>query len=252
MDSVRALSIDQYISLDRPHFNWLVPGMIPNPSTILLLGSPKAGKSFLAFDIALRIAKGQPIFHRQTYQSKVLFLQFDTSEMAWRDRLNKIKQSGVSVDTDKFVFPHPDDQPRPFNIMNPKHYTWMKDLVTHLNPSLVVIDVFRDIHLCDENDSTQMKIVGDAVEKMFHGRSLLLVHHAKKIPDDVYDPHPINYSRGSTYITGKVDAIWLLYRNYLKIDGRFDERRTYKLDRHSNGLWDLEQFKAHHDDDSPQ
>jgi AAA domain len=133
---------------------------------------------------------------------------------------------------------HPEDMRLPLNILNSQHNQWLRDVIRIANPEITVIDVFREIHNADENDSTEMKIVGDIIVDIFRGRSLILVHHSKKIHEDVIVPDPASVSRGSSYLTGKVDSLWLLYHNRLYIQSRTSEPQTIKLVQSPSGLWE--------------
>jgi hypothetical protein len=61
----------------------------------------------------------------------------------------------------------------------------------------VVLDVLREFHNADEDSSTEMKKVGDALTSVFAGYSLVVLHHTPKIPETVTDPNPVRYARGS-------------------------------------------------------
>jgi hypothetical protein len=134
---------------------------------------------------------------------------------------------------------HPDDQPTRVNILSPESYLRIKEAIDVSNPALIVVDVLRECHNADEQDSTEMKVVGDTLMTLCRGRTLLLVHHTHKLNSNYGEPNPVNAARGSSYITGKADAIWLLHNNLLQIASRFhhDEKRT--ITRMPNGLWAL-------------
>lgn len=232
----RILTTEEYLNTPRPDINWIIDQQLPHPGIVLLSGPPKSGKSFLAFDLARSVGQGIPFLGWKTRKSKTLYLQFDTSELIWRQRLSRMKASGHDLSGDVYTV-HPDDLPIPINIVNPEHQKWLREVVNQCNPELTVIDVFREIHNADENDSTAMKVVGDIVTSIFRGRSLVLVHHSKKIPDDIFEPDPASVARGSSYLTGKVDALWLLFRNRLHIQNRITEPQKIELVQSSCGVW---------------
>ena len=234
---MRILTTVQYLDTPRPQLNWLIDNQIPKPGLILLEGPPKSGKSFLALDLARSIAQGIPFLGWDTRKSRVLYLQFDTSELIWRQRLERIRDSGVSLSGNLYAV-HPEDMLLPINLLNFQHQDWLRRVLNLSNAELTVIDVFREIHNADENDSTQMKIVGDIIVDLFKGRSLILVHHSRKIGDDVIHIDPASVARGSSYLAGKVDALWLLWQNQLHIQGRTSEPQTIRLKQSSCGLWE--------------
>src|SRR5690242_9493179 len=104
----RVLSASQYVDAPRPQLSWLVPSYIPHPGLVLLIGEPKAGKSFLGLQLAMLVASGQPFLGQPIAASPVLYLQFDTSETVWRQRLDHLRSEGVRL-PDNLFFVHPDD-----------------------------------------------------------------------------------------------------------------------------------------------
>lgn len=240
----RILTTSQYLDTPRPNLQWLVHEQIPNPGIVLLEGPPKSGKSFLAIDLARSVAQGVPFLGWVTQKSRTLYLQFDTSELIWRQRLEKMVSLGVDLSGENFLTIHPDDVKHPLNLLNYQHVAWLHNVIESANPNLTIIDVFRETHNADENDSTEMKIVGDVLVNLFKGRSLVLVHHSKKIYDTGEAIDPATVSRGSSYLTGKVDSLWLLYRNRLYIQGRTSERQEIRLVQGPSGLWEKVDFSS--------
>ena len=234
---VRSLSFSEYATLERPTLNWLVPGILPKPGMVLLLGEPFAGKSFLALQLGLSLAQGGMFMHKRCAQSRVLYLQFDPSEMVWRDRILSIQQAGIKLDGPLFMT-HPDDSPRSMNILSSESQQFLAGSLMAARPDVVILDVLREIHSSDEQDSTQMKAVGDAIMQIFHGKTLVILHHTRKFDSDK-PIEVINSSRGSSYLTGKADATWLIHQGKLHTVSRFDSPRTHQMKRLPCGLWDF-------------
>lgn len=232
---VRTVPLLEYSTLERPQLNWLIPGMLPKPGMLLMLGEPFAGKSYLALQLALCLAQGRLFLHKQCRQSRVLYLQFDPSELVWRDRIISLQQAGIDLSGPLFMV-HPDDNRRNMHILSLEHQRFIHESLEAAKPDVVIIDVLREIHSCDEQDSTQMKQVGDALMQLFHGYALILIHHVRKQEQDK-PIEVINSSRGSSYITGKADATWLLHNNRLYTISRFAAPMTYELGRLPCGLW---------------
>ena len=234
---VRSVSFSDYAALDRPELSWLIPDVIPKPSMIILLGEPFAGKSFLALQLGLSLAQGGLFMHKRCVPSRVLYLQFDPSEMVWRDRILSIQKAGVSLDGPLFMT-HPDDRPRSMNILSAASQQFLAGSLEASRPDVVIIDVLRELHSCDEQDSTQMKQVGDAIMQIFHGKTLIILHHTRKLdaekPIDV-----INSSRGSSYLTGKADATWMIHQGKLHTVSRFSQPMTRTMTRLACGLWSI-------------
>ena len=131
--------------------------------------------------------------------------------------------------------PHPHNTPGTMNILNILNAEWIRTQVSETEPCLVIFDVLRDIHSADEQDSTSMKIVMDTLGLLVKGRCALIVHHSSKIHPDM-PLRVVNASRGSSYIAGKVDSIWLLHKDTLSIVPRFDKPSSIRLKREQSGF----------------
>jgi RecA-family ATPase len=235
----RVLSAAEYCVVERPQLSWLIPSYVPLPGLVLLLGEPKAGKSFLALQIALAVASGTRFLQQAISPASVLYLQFDTSELVWRLRLKDLQASMTIPLPPRLFFLHPDDQPSRCNILTLESQQILKSAIVACDPKLIIVDVLRECHNADEQDSTQMKIVGDVLMTLSHGRTLLLIHHARKMYENQGPPRVVDIARGSSYISGKADALWLLHRGELKIVSRFHPDETHHVERLPSGLWQI-------------
>ncbi len=234
---MRIVSFGEFVKMPRPNTNWIVDELVPRPGMVQLIGPPKVGKSFLALDLAFKVSRGEPFMGRATKASKVLYLQLDTSEKIMRDRGLALRNSGYDIVAPNLCMVHPDDTMRPVNIMFAGGHAYLHKAISTIDPALVVVDTLREIHQEDENDSTAMKIVLDALETLCIGRSVLLVHHTRKISPDEPNPTAVGASRGSNYITGKVDSFWLLYNGRLEITSRWGEPMIQTAKQGANGMF---------------
>jgi RecA-family ATPase len=239
---LRIIDYDQFIDLPRPNVDWIVEDLIPRPGLIELMGPPKAGKSFLALDLAIKVARGEDFMGHKSRKSRVLYFQLDTSEKIMRDRGIKLRAAGYDTTAALLGMVHPADAVRPVNIMMAQGQQYFRQAVSMFRPELVIMDTLRECHQEDENESTAMKSVMDMIESIFVGLSLLLVHHTHKLPPEIDKPDPINASRGSSYITGKVDAFWLLYHQRLSVWSRWGDPSEYKALQKASGMFDLQPF----------
>ena len=247
------VSPTEYIEMDRPHMDWLVKGLIPRPGFIFLTGEPKSGKSFLALQLALCIVQGESFLGHSVgypYNNKdnipvspshtnpaVLYLQLDTSELVWRDRLAGLRDQGVDL-LGSLLMPHPDSIPGRLNVLEKGTRDWLQAVITAANPALVIVDVLRQIHNADEDSSTEMKAVFDELTLLFQGRSVLMLHHAPKLHPELGPVRVVNTLRGSSYMAGYTDAIWLLNDGYLHIESRFSDPQRLWLQRRKCGFFD--------------
>jgi hypothetical protein len=236
------ISLQEFLALDRPTVRWLVPDLIPQPGIVVLIGSPKVGKSFFALQVAMQLAEGSAILgHTPTAPARTLYLQLDTSELVWRDRLTKLTACGYTLH-DNVKMPHPDYLKPPAIVTDVTVQQRIQGMLNDVQPNLVIVDVMRKIHQFNENDSTAMKLLNDILAMLFGQYALLLIHHGKKpletdMPSDDMESNIVSESRGSTEITGNADALWRLRRRSLTIVSRFSESVTYNAERTKAGLW---------------
>lgn len=235
------VTAEEYALMDRPGLEWVLPGYIPTPSLVMLLGEPKVGKSFLALQLAFAIAHGTTFLGKEPKQGPVLYLQFDTSETVWRERLRDMrKYQDISG---PMIMVHPDHNLQGVDIRKIKIREWWREAIEKAKPVLIIVDVLREVHDANENDSTEMKVVGDFLISMLKNKAALILHHTPKLraaKDDDGEPvpiRPVNTARGSSYLTGKVDAFWLLHENQLWVTSRFSESFNTLAERQTTGIW---------------
>ena len=241
------MTAQEYAEQERPDLDFLWAGMIPRLSMVVLEGAPKVGKTFLALQIAKAIAEGSDFGGRPCTQARVLYLILE-DEPSWHDRLKKLLKAGYTLPPNLFI-PDPFRSDKPFvqHILAPETQRWLKGCLNETDPELVIIDPLREIHSCDEQDSTAMKIMGDALVTTFHGRTMVILHHTKKYepdPENPRPPNPVLAGRGSSYLSGKASTIWLLWKAHIDDTHgiflgapRFDKSFKYDLEQRDPGLW---------------
>lgn len=239
---VRTVSLTDYTAMKNPAHHWLIPGYVPKPGMILLIGEAKAGKTTLALQLALALGQGGKFLDKQATKNRVLFFQCDMSEFILRSVLQGYKAHGVPLDGDIFM-PHPSDMHYGMNILLPEYQTYLTELRESCNPDVVFLDVLAELHSSDEQNSIAMKEVVNTLLKIFQGTTLIIVHHNRKPPQG-YGPNgtrpaidPISSSRGTSYLPGRADSVWMVDQNKLQIKGRVSPPCTVYLQRLPSGLW---------------
>lgn len=235
----RILTVPEYLQLEKEELNWIIPGLLAKPSKTLIVGGPKAGKSFLALALALAIANGSTVFGRPAKKSKVLLLQFDTSHGIWAEMISGVADEGHDI-TGTLYHVHPHDMPHPPNILLPSMQDFVRRVLDTCEPDVVILDVFRKIHTAGENDSQQMAVVDHVIEMLFHAVAFILLHHSKKPNFDQPEMDPITASRGSSHIASIADFVWYLTTKKLMIVPRMDAPLEYGMKRLPSGLWSLD------------
>ena len=233
---MKTLTLDQYADLPQEEGSYLIDKFIACPGRHILVGPPKEGKSFLGLQIGLAIAKGEPFMGRPSRQSKVLYLQYDTPHSIWLDRVKKLRKAGVSFH-ENFVTLDPSDAKSQVDVRkNPKDIVYLKELIEAVQPKLVIIDTLRKIFSGDENSSDIGAEVFNILNEIFKHQAVIYIHHTHKLsppPGQKVQARvkPVDAVRGTSFFSGEVDAVYLLYGSKLSCDVRFDESTDYPVKR---------------------
>lgn len=155
---------------EKTEIDWIIPGIIPNCSTIMLYAKPGIGKSTLAYSWVYSIATGQSWNNRQVEEGKVLIIQLEENEQTTLDRW-----ASYSIPKGK-VF-----------IKQQWAFTLIESLrrdVKNCQPKLVIIDSLKAA--CrglgvDENSSEIANIVYDLHQiAISYQISFIVIHHENK------------------------------------------------------------------------
>jgi len=220
-----------------PPIRFAVSTLLPQGLSILA-GAPKVGKSWLALQICLAVAKGESLWSLPATKCSALYLCLEDSFARIQSRLFDIG----------------DDAPANihFVILADGIGTGLEEqiesfLSAHPDTALIVIDTLQKVrsltndnaYAADYHDVGLLKAIADK-----HGITVLLIHHLRKQGDD----DPMNMVSGTTGITGAVDNSFVLKetkrgsgRATLYCTGRDIEYREIELaqDKLSH-CWNLE------------
>ena len=180
-----------------PPVEFLVDGLITDTGFTMMYGAPGTGKSFLAIDIALSVAHGQPWQGQGVKQGPVLYIAgegiggFGKRWKAWERHHGKVDEPDLYL------------LPTAVNFREPEDIARLVATIEDIDQpfSLVIVDtVARAIAGAEENSSTDMGLFVAACDeiKALTGGALLAVHHAGKDAN--------RGARGSTALLGAVDT----------------------------------------------
>lgn len=86
MDELKTVNCEQLMTTPLKPIEFCIDGMI-STGLFILAGAPKIGKSWLALDIALSIAKGEKVLGRETKCGIALYLSLEDSHTRIQNRL---------------------------------------------------------------------------------------------------------------------------------------------------------------------
>ena len=189
-------------------------GVLPIRGKMIMYGDPKSNKSFLALNIALCMAKGEPVFGAITATGSqllpvqkawtVLYIEQEVGEDGLRERLRaavespatiplyiKTRDMGMRMDTDS-------------------GRRAIATEIEQVRPDVTILDPLAKFHLSDENSAQHMGAimrVGDHwIED--YGTALIYVHHTSKTdPRPEYAKQGPQRIRGSSALFGDADAL---------------------------------------------
>ena len=167
----------------------------------ILAGSPKAGKSWLALQLCLAVAKGEKLFERETNGGTALYFCLEDGYERIQKRLYEL----TDEPSDNLFF----------SILADSIGCGLEEQITkfksvHEDLHLVVIDTLQMVR--SETDSTYGSDYAEllplkALAQQL-GISIVLVHHLRKAADK----DPFNMVSGSTGLNGCVDGLLVLMK----------------------------------------
>jgi RecA-family ATPase len=235
------VGVDHYLRLERERETWLLKPLIPAGGAALLYGDPKVGKSYMGIQLALALSGQAPDWLGfPVHQSgKVLYLQLDTPRSVWAVRFEDMLQKGnLRYNSESLLLADRDSiKMYPFDILQPSHTQYLQELISVHDPVAVIIDTLRESHSGDEDSSTVSRnVIGNLVSACGAAAVIIISHGRKPNPD--MDKDLLADHRGSSYITGRMDAIMRLTKSRLYYTGRSIEAGDIKIQRMDNGLWE--------------
>jgi hypothetical protein len=151
--------------------DWLVENRLPAGGLSLLGGKPKAGKSTLARDLALRIARGDAWLGFPTHQGSVFYLALEEKRTEVKKHfatMGATPADPISV----FVAPSPADGLQQLRLATDRE-----------RPAFIIIDpLFRFVRVKDANDYATMSASLEPLLILARetGAHVMVVHHMGK------------------------------------------------------------------------
>jgi hypothetical protein len=185
---------------------YLVKGIIPRSGLVVIWGSPKCGKSFWTFDLAMHVALGWEYRGRRVHQGVVVYLALEGGH-GFRARIEAFRQRFLSEDPDPVSFYLITDA-----LDLAKDHPELIDCIRQQAngaPIMVVIDTLNRSLAGSESDDKDMAAyirAADAIRNAF-GCAVIVVHHCGI---DATRP------RGHTSLAAAVDAQLAVKRDSLE------------------------------------
>jgi hypothetical protein len=181
-----ALSLNQFMTVERPPLQWVVEDILPQKGRALLTASAKSGKTFFALELGLSVAAGVDFLGlRIPSPQRVLYCQSELSDALLTKRLGWIRE------TMPFSFPWElagenflvvENDPVRVSLADDAGRARIEDLIEKWKPDLLVLDPLYDLFRgIQENDAAEVGLALGYVSSLAaRGPAVLLVHHHGK------------------------------------------------------------------------
>jgi hypothetical protein len=220
-----------------PPLTYAVPGLVPEGS-VLLVGPPKIGKSWLVLTIALAAASGGKALGLDIPKRPVLYLALEDGDRRLQDRCRRLL--GGDPIPEEFQY---QTEVQPGRIIDTIG-TWLH---WQTNPSLVILDTLGKVlppTQMGEDRYQRDYRVGSALKRTVDkvpGTTLLVNHHDRKaIAEDFVDA-----VSGTHGLAGAADTIIVLTRDRqetigrVKVTGRDVAEGEYVVYFRDGAIWEL-------------
>ncbi len=201
------LSADQLLTTDWPEPIWAVPDLLPVGLTILA-GKPKAGKSWLALQLAQSVATGGLALDRKVEKGPVLYLALEDPPRRLAERM-KLQRWPAGTDADFLTIG--DFAERVGDLRNGGGVT-LAQQIERRGYRFVVIDTLSRSVYGDQSDVVEMTLALSPLQAAAqeHNCAVAMIDHHRK--GFGLNPDAIADILGSTAKGAVADTSWGLYR----------------------------------------
>lgn len=189
-----------------PDIAWCIEDLLPSNGVGILCGDGGLGKTWLAIDLAINVARGTHWMGRlPTARGPVLYIDEEGGDVLIRDRLMKMGIDRQSAPVDLLWLQFSDIQ-----LDSAEGQAALRGLIRRFRLKLVIIDSLSNVHTLDENKASEMKLLARGLVGIARHEecAILLLHHTRKAGQ--YPGAASQMIRGSTALRGGVDLTLLI------------------------------------------
>lgn len=224
-----AVGFQSFLELEFPEARERVEGLLPAQGLALLLAAEKTGKSLLGLQLGMCVASGSPFLGRDTARCPVLLIEEEGTELEMQSRMSRQASALGLIDHSLELFTSV--CPR-YRLDDPVSLVDLEAEVLRTQARLVILGPLAQLaEVRDENASAEINaIVRTLVDvSRRHDALVVLVHHRRKDDRRLGPPTSVraffDSSRGSSALTGGIDAGIGLVRDPEAAEGRFYSMR---------------------------
>lgn len=224
----RPLTISDLFAFEVPEIEYAVEGILPQGSACLLSGREKSGKGLITLDLCASIALGEPFLGCDVLQGPAIYCAAEEHVRDVRSRVEA--RIGDNRDAPLYVLPLDGSTGDRLRLDEPESMQRLWDMVAEMEPVVVVLDPFRELHECREDDADEMAPLLRPVRQLAHqtNTAVMVNHHQNRG----------GTFRGSTAIRAAFDLEWEFRRTdedaardgdpprgRIKVEGRHGPRK---------------------------
>ena len=207
---LKTLSAAELIKCAAEAPKWIVQDLIEDGDEVILAAAAKSRKTFLAIQLALAIARGEPFLRwRVPRPLKTLYVNFELRDRVFGMRV--LKLVGGPADASQCKNFTATQGLHRIDVLDAEQRQALAEDIARLDPAFIVWDVLARMHAVDENQNMQMASVMQSIREASAGRAHLIVHHMRKaMPGENWNPGAQGM-RGASAIHGEVDLVMGLH-----------------------------------------
>lgn len=197
-------------SLDIPNLPktaFVIESILPEGGRLIIGGKPKAGKTYSVIQLGCALASGGDFLGLKVARPyRVLLVNTDMPESQYLDRLAKCEQNFDLAPGQVHTWrPWP-----PLRLDTPGGVALLSRVIRDTQAEFLGLDCFRRLHSQEEDSSTAMQALCDALEFLMADAGLVALvgaHHTRKRAPAMPSPEDL---RGSSALMGWVDGAMML------------------------------------------
>lgn len=198
MTKLETISCEEIMTQPLKPIEFFVDNLITQ-GLFILAGAPKIGKSWLALDICLSIAKGEQVLSSKTVQGTVLYLCLEDSKIRIQNRLYEMTDEAA--------------EQLHFALLANTIGSGLEQqieafLAEHCDTKIIIIDTLQKIRGPSDSsyaaDYQELSVLKEIADR--HSVAIVLIHHLRKTRDS----DPFNMISGTTGLSGCVDGSFVL------------------------------------------
>ncbi len=200
------VDLDTFLATIHDPVRWLVEDLIPREGLAVLAGAPKSWKTYLAQDLSVAIALGQPFLGRAAAPGPVVYVLEEGVRAGTAERYRRIcARRGPTAEVHLIVR-------QKVRLDDAASLQLLYAQIERIHPVLVVLDPLIRLHGAQEDKSWQMQPVMSGIQDIIEAcrTAVLLIHHTAKHAEGTASASVA--ARGSGVVTSSTDANLILTR----------------------------------------